>query len=162
MHGSPRDLLDRFPHPGHVEWIGVRPSRGAALLARDEAELLAGRGLAGDRYTLNPQPGQRQVSLIQAEHLDVVAALVGQPQLEIAQLRRNLVIRGINLRALRRARFRIGPTLLEGTGDCDPCSHMERTLGPGGYNAMRQHGGLCARILEGGHVAVGDALVAVE
>ena len=76
-------------------------------------------------------------------------------------MRRNLVVRGINLLALQQARFRIGSVLLEGTGPCHPCSRMETALGPGGYNAMRGHGGITARVLEPGRIAVGDA-VALE
>jgi MOSC domain-containing protein YiiM len=73
-------------------------------------------------------------------------------------LRRNLVVSGIPLIALKGRRFRIGEVLLEGTDACDPCSRMEAALGPGGYNAMRGHGGLCARIVEGGTIRIGDAL----
>ena len=75
-------------------------------------------------------------------------------------LRRNVLVSGIPLIALKGRRFRIGDVLLEGTDPCDPCSRMEDALGPGGYNAMRGMGGLCARILEGGSLRVGDAVVA--
>ena len=74
-----------------------------------------------------------------------------------ATLRRNLLVSGIPLIALKGRRFRIGDVLLEGT---DPCSRMEAALGAGGYNAMRGMGGLCARILESGNLRVGDAVVA--
>jgi MOSC domain-containing protein YiiM len=74
-------------------------------------------------------------------------------------LRRNLLISGINLLALKDRPFRIGAVLLEGTGLCHPCSRMEAVLGPGGYNAMRGHGGITARVLESGELHVDDALV---
>ena len=74
------------------------------------------------------------------------------------QLRRNLVVEGINLSALRNRRFRLGAALLEWSGECHPCSRMDEELGPGGYNAVRGHGGITARVLEGGTVRLGDAV----
>jgi MOSC domain-containing protein YiiM len=69
------------------------------------------------------------------------------------------VVSGINVLALKQARFRLGEALLEGTGPCEPCSRMEFALGPGGYNAMRGHGGITARVLASGWIGLGDALV---
>lgn len=151
-------LMATLPRPGQVRWIGLRPARNVAMLSVQQVEANAGKGLAGDRYASGS--GKRGITLIQAEHLPVIAALSGHDEIPPALLRRNVVVSGIPLVALKERRFRIGSALFEGTDDCDPCSRMEAALGPGGYNAMRGHGGLCARILETGLVSVGDAVVA--
>ncbi|HWI24378.1 MAG TPA: MOSC domain-containing protein [Lysobacter sp.] len=152
-------LMAMLPRAGRVEWIGLRPKRETPMREVQSVDAVAGAGLVGDRYASGS--GKRGVTLIQAEHLPAIAALSGHGAVAPSLLRRNLVVSGIPLVALKGRRFRIGEVLLEGTDSCDPCSRMEAALGPGGYNAMRGHGGLCARILEGGTVHVGDR-VAVE
>ncbi|MBB5209026.1 MOSC domain-containing protein [Chiayiivirga flava] len=153
-------MMARFPRAGRVDWIGVRPAREVPMRALDTAIAAPRTGLDGDRYSGGS--GKRSVTLIQAEHLPVIAALAGLPAVMPAQLRRNVVVSGLPLLALKGRRFRLGGALLEGTGPCDPCSKMEIALGDGGYNAMRGHGGLCARVLEGGTFRVGDAVVALD
>jgi MOSC domain-containing protein YiiM len=152
-------LFAQFPRAGRVEWIGLRPARAVSMEAVDVAEAVTGKGLVGDRYV--GASGKRGITLVQAEHLPVIAALAGHPRIAAATLRRNLVVAGIPLVALKDRRFRIGEVLLEGTGPCDPCSRMEGALGPGGYNAMRGHGGICARIVEGGVIRPGDRVEAI-
>ena len=149
-------LMTRFPRAGTVRWIGLRPARDVPMRAVDVAEAIAGKGLRGDRY--GSGSGNRGVTLIQAEHLPAIAALAGLDALDPSTLRRNVVVSGLPLIALKGRRFRIGNAICEGTSPCDPCSRMEAALGPGGYNAMRGHGGLCARILEGGTLRIGDAV----
>jgi MOSC domain-containing protein YiiM len=149
-------LMATLPRAGRVEWIGLRPARDVPMREVAAAEAVAGAGLVGDRYV--DGSGRRGVTLIQAEHLPVIAALSGHVSVAPAWLRRNVVVSGIPLLALKERRFRIGEVLLEGTGECEPCSRMEDALGPGGYNAMRGHGGLCARIVAGGTLRVGDAV----
>jgi MOSC domain-containing protein YiiM len=152
-------LMAALPRPGRVEWIGLRPARGQVMHEVAEVEAVTGKGLVGDRYASGS--GKRGVTLIQAEHLPVIAALSGHDSVPASLLRRNLVVSGLPLVALKERRFRIGDVVLEGTDDCDPCSNMEKALGPGGFNAMRSHGGLCARIIEGGVIRLGDAVVAL-
>ena len=152
-------LMATLPRAGKVEWIGLRPARDEAMIATGTVEAIAGAGLVGDRYKSGS--GKRGITLIQAEHLPAIAALAQRPDLTPALLRRNVMVSGIPLIALKQRRFRIGTAVFEGTEECDPCSRMEDALGQGGYNAMRGHGGLCARIVEGGTFGLGDALEAL-
>ncbi len=150
-------LYDAFPRSGRLAWLGLRPGRRESMVPVEEAEAVVGEGLEGDRW--QPRPGgvgTRQVTLFQAEHLPVVAALMGVEELDPGNLRRNLVIAGINLTALRERRVRVGAAVLAVAGPCEPCSRMEENLGPGGWNAMRGHGGWNAQVLEGGPIRLGD------
>lgn len=153
-------LFAQLPRAGRVQWIGLRPARDVPMRTVADATATAGKGLAGDRYASGS--GKRGVTLLQAEHLPAIAALSGHASVAPPTLRRNLVVSGIPLIALKDRRFRIGDVLLQGTGPCDPCSRMESALGAGGYNAMRGHGGICARILEGGTLRIDDAVLPID
>jgi MOSC domain-containing protein YiiM len=118
----------------------------------------AGQGLVGDHYKA-ARDGPRQITLIQREHLDAIASFLGVERVDPGALRRNVVVEGVNLLALKDRRIGFGEAELEYTGECDPCGRMEETLGPGGYNAVRRHGGITARVTKGGIVRVGDAVV---
>jgi MOSC domain-containing protein YiiM len=158
------DLFGNFPQPGIVEWIGVRPQRRARPVSIHAVRAVKDVGLQGDHYGGGAN-GKRHITLIQNEHLAVVAQLLALRDridtplpIDPTLVRRNIVISGINLLALKNHRFRLGETVLEFTGPCQPCSAMEELLGAGGLNAMRGHGGICARIVEPGWIRLGDRL----
>ena len=134
-------------------------SRDAAR-ALEATEALAGIGLADDRLGRRGEAelSTRQVTLIQHEHLPVIAQLARVAAVDPRALRRNLVVSGINLLALKNARLRVGAALLEIVGPCHPCSRMEDAVAPGAYAAMRGHGGMTARVIEGGTIRVGDGV----
>jgi MOSC domain-containing protein YiiM len=157
MYLELRELLSRLPQIGTVEWLGVRPARREPVVPVDGVEARAGRGLTGDRFR-GGASSKRQVTLIQAEHLLVVARLLCRDQVDPALLRRNIVVSGINLLALNGTHFTVGAALMEGTGPCHPCSRMEEAFGAGGYNAVRGHGGITARVITGGLIHIGDAV----
>lgn len=144
-----------------MQWIGLRPEHEAPMRVVLHASALLDRGLDGDRVARRAG-GKRQVTLIQAEHLPALAALTGHAQIPPEWLRRNLVVSGLNLVALKKLRFAIGDeVVLEGTGPCEPCMKLEARLGEGAYHAMRGHGGITAKILRGGALRVGDEVRAL-
>ena len=148
-------LLNTLPQVGCVEWIGLRPSKDEAMIAVEEVQINMDKGLEGDRFS-GRSGNPRQVTLIQQEHLQVIASCLNLESVSPALLRRNIVVSGINLLALKDKIFRIGNATLEFSGLCHPCSKMERQLGAGGYNAMRGHGGITARVCEAGLVRLND------
>jgi MOSC domain-containing protein YiiM len=143
---------------GRVEAIIVRDGSRAPARTVQATAARARIGLADDRLGQRGESelSTRQVTLIQAEHLPVIARLAGVADVDPVALRRNLVVSGINLGALKNVRVRVGAALLELTGPCHPCSRMEEAIAPGGMAAMRGHGGMCARVLESGAIRVGD------
>ena len=149
-----QELLAEVPQVGQVRWIGVRPKAREAMLEVEAVEARREAGLTGD----HSRPGARnarQVTLIQWEHLAVVSALLGR-EITPADLRRNIAVSGINLFSLKGRRFGIGRALLETTGWCQPCARLEQRLGPGTFQAMRGHGGITARVIEGGIIRLDD------
>jgi MOSC domain-containing protein YiiM len=152
-------LLETLPQRGELRWIGIRPASGECMQEPTVAQLDENSGLKGDRYC--GKSGKRHVTLIQFEHLATISSLLHIEAVNPAQLRRNLAVSAINLLALKNKQFSIGNTRLEYTGLCHPCSQMEKTFGTGGYNAVRGHGGITARVIVGGEIHVGDAVVAL-
>lgn len=149
---SLKELINRYAKPGQLDWIGLRPARRAEMVPVPQV-VIGPRGLDGDHGASD----KRAVTLIQAEHLPVVGAMLGR-EVEAAMLRRNLLVSGLNLAALKGREIRIGETVLEITSICAPCSRMEETLGHGGYSAMRGHGGWCARVVAGGLITLQDTV----
>ena len=146
-------MMARHARAGRVAWIGLRAARRAPPVAVESVRI-GESGLDGD----HAPAGKRAVTLIQAEHLAVIAALLGREEVRPEDLRRNIVVSGLNLAALRKRDCRIGEAVLHVMGPCPPCSRMEETFGPGGYSAVRGHGGWYAQVVSPGTVSLGAAV----
>jgi len=150
------ELKSHFSNLGKIEWIGLRkPDEDRTILMVNCAELLLDHGLVGDKSGLRGGD-ERQVSLIQAEYLPVIASFLNRAHVFPQELRRNIVISGVNLGILQGHTIRLNDAELEITGNCAPCKKMEQILGYSGFNAMRNHGGVTAMVKRGGIIRVGD------
>lgn len=145
--------------PGRLEWIGLRSVRRGEVTVVDSTEAIVDLGLTGD-HRMKKTPGSaRQVTLISSEYIQQICRHTGHHSIDPRLLRRNLVISGMNMNLLRYQRLQIGEVILETNALCHPCSRMDEALGKGGAAAMFGYGGLCARIIQGGKLNVGDAVV---
>ncbi len=152
-----KDLFKIIPQKGKVEWIGVRTKKIEDLSVVESITVKKGAGLVGDHFKASLS-GKREVTLIQKEHLNVISSILEGKKIDPKLVRRNIVVSGINLLSLKSQLFRIGCVILETTGVCAPCKRMEENLGPGGYNAMRGHGGITASIIEEGEIKLDDTV----
>ena len=155
---NPLDKIARNLSPGTLTWIGLRSERRGQVTPGERARAVATKGLEGDHRMAKTPGSARQVTLISEEFMQQIAHFTGLSTIDPVLLRRNLVVSGINLNALRHQRFQIGEAVFEATALCHPCSRMDAALGKGGVAAMIGHGGLCAKILSTGYITVGDRL----
>jgi len=153
-----KQLLETLPQQGAVEWIGFRAKKRMPLTVVSEINVLT-FGLEGDHYA--GRSGNRSVTLIQQEHIVAIASLLHRDIVKPEDLRRNIVVSGINLLALKSREFKIGTAVLKMTGLCHPCSRMEETFGEGGYNAVRGHGCINAMVVEPGKIKLNDKIIAL-
>ena len=147
------------PTTGRVEWIGISRGHRQPIEPQAEVTVAIGTGVDGDYHSKKKPGGERQVTLIQQEHLATIAANTGHNVVQPETLRRNIVVSGIELASLVGQQFHIGDAILEGTGPCTPCSRMDENLGPGGRLAMKGLGGLTTTVIAAGRIRVGDPVL---
>jgi MOSC domain-containing protein YiiM len=148
--------------PGELTWIGLRPERKVNMVSVNSTIAVEGMGLEGDHRMGKTFGSGRQVTIISEEYLQQISHYLGGKTVYPATLRRNLMIKNVNLTALRYQTFQIGEALFEAGALCHPCSRMEGALGKGGVAAMMGHGGLCCKIIKGGKIQVGDSVVLLQ
>lgn len=153
---------------GRLLHIHIAPAAAYEMEELVEANLIAGRGIEGDRYflgtgTYSPKPDAREVTLFEMEVLDALARndppLQASPiKLEPEDHRRNLTVAGVPLNHLVGKRFRVGDTILVGGRLNFPCKYLEELLGMPIYLPLYNRSGLNCRIEKGGVIRRGDKI----
>jgi MOSC domain-containing protein YiiM len=144
---------------GQLIGIFTASRKGTDLESREQAEVVAGGGLDGDRYCRQAGKGKpdQEITLIEIEALEALGRESDIP-LTPAQARRNLVTRGVPLNHLIDKEFSVGSVLLRGIRLCEPCGHLEGMTQKGVKDGLCHRGGLRAQVVTGGTIRVGDAV----
>lgn len=139
---------------GRLAGIFIKRAHGGRMDPHEVASLEAGRGLSGNADL----GGRRQVTLLSSERWSELMQQVDRVLGPEAR-RANLVLSGINLENTRGRVLRIGTCRLRIGGETRPCELMEEAAA-GLQEAMRHRwgGGAFAEVIEGGPIAVGDAV----
>jgi len=150
---------------GSVKSIYICESAGLPMQSISRAELVAGKGIVGDRYynetgtfsaKLAGKPS-REATLVELENIDefnkTFSHEFGEPE-----FRRNIVTTGIRLNDLVGKQFSIGETILCGIKLCEPCTHLQALLVDDVLPGLVGKGGLRAAIVVGGEIAIGDTI----
>ncbi|RAZ85609.1 MOSC domain-containing protein [Mesorhizobium hawassense] len=158
---------------GTLLHVHIAPAASYEMEERAEAQLVAGRGIVGDRYylgigTYSPKPDVREITLIEVEVLEAIAN--GEPKipgfkglLKPEEHRRNLTTRGVPLNHLVGKRFQIGETVLRAARMNFPCKYIEELLGmPGLYEGLLNRSGLNCSIEVGGVIRPGDPILPMD
>jgi MOSC domain-containing protein YiiM len=153
---------------GRLLRIHVAPAASCKMEELEHANLVAGRGIEGDRYflgtgTYSPKPDAREVTLFEIEVLEALARndppiQAGSIKIEPGDHRRNLTVRGVPLGHLVGRRFRVGETVLRGGRLNFPCKYLEKLLGLPVYLPLYNRSGLNCRIEQGGTIHRGDVI----
>ena len=152
---------------GRGRLVGIYVAARAEETPRpaERVRALTGRGLEGDRYaamtgTFSDRPGQRDVTLIEAEVLESYEQESGK-KLSAAESRRNLLTRGVRLNDLVGREFQVGAVRMRGLRLSEPCTHLMRLTHPETLRGLVHRAGLVAEVLNDGELHVGD-IVKVE
>ena len=150
---------------GTVEGIHIAPRAEEPTHAVEAVNVVAGRGIEGDRYFRTegsgtfhePDKHGQDLTLIEAEAIEGLAADTGI-ELGPGEARRNVITRGVSLNDLVGRRFVVGEVEAVGNRLCDPCSHLQKLTRPGVLKGLANRGGLRADVVRGGAIRAGDEL----
>ncbi|SEM12401.1 hypothetical protein SAMN04515665_13228 [Blastococcus sp. DSM 46786] len=136
---------------------------GQAADRREQLEVRAGVGIVGDRYAGKPAHRDAQVTVLAVESLEELAAELGAGPFDPLLARRNVVLRGAEVEALRGREFSLdcgeGSVLLRGGRAANPCAWMDLVLAPGAHRGMRGRGGVRCAALSDGALRLGPAVL---
>lgn len=139
--------------------IFVSHAKGAPLIGIEAGELVAGRGLVGDKRFSLATKAKSQLSLIEEEALVAAMAEAGV-DVPPWSSRRNIITRGVALNHLVGREFVVGGALVRGMELCEPCGHLAKVVSAAFSKALVHRGGLRCEIVRSGGISVGAAIAA--
>ena len=138
--------------------LGITANNNQPIKEVNSIEVLANKGIVGDRHFQEFNDPYNQLSLIESENIDDYNIRFGL-NIPYIDFRRNVITKGIQLNDLVGKKIMIGRVELEVIDLCRPCRHLTEMLNQN--NVLKEFlrkGGLRCRILSSSNINVGDKI----
>jgi MOSC domain-containing protein YiiM len=165
-------VSEELPYRYDVEVVGLlaapehrfegRPDAAVAARPvehRQQVEVRAGLGIVGDRYSGRPAHRDASVTVIAAESVEALAAELGTGPLDPLATRRNVVLQGAEVEALRGQLFSLDGIVFAGGRPANPCAWLDLALTPGAHRGLRGRGGVRCAPRSDGVLRLGPAVL---
>ena len=136
--------------------LGITDINNKEIKEVKSIEVLANKGVIGDRHFKDFNDPYCQLSLIESENIDYYNLKYGL-DIPYINFRRNIVTKGIQLNELVGKKLKIGKVNLEGIDLCRPCRHLTEMLSQDNIlKEFLRRGGLRCQILSSSSINIGD------
>ena len=138
--------------------LGITNNNNKKILEVKSIDVLANKGIVGDRHFNEYNDPYCQLSLIESENIDYYNTKYGL-HIPYTDFRRNIITKGINLNNLIGKKLQIGNVKVEGIDLCRPCKHLTEMLNQ--ENILKEflrRGGLRCQILSSSSISIGDEI----
>ena len=138
--------------------LGIASDNNKKIQEVESINVLANKGIVGDRHFDDYNDPYCQLSLIESENIDYYNTKFGL-NINYVDFRRNIITRGIELNNLVGKKLKIGNVEVEGIDLCRPCKHLTEILNQDNIlKEFLRKGGLRCQILSSSKISVGDVI----
>ena len=138
--------------------LGITKSNNQKIEEVESIEVLANKGIIGDRHFDDYNDPFCQLSLIESENIDNYNTKFGL-DISYVDFRRNIITKGIRLNNFVGKKFKIGNVKVEGIDLCRPCKHLSEMLNQDNIiKEFLKKGGLRCQILSSSIIHNGDEI----
>ena len=138
--------------------IGIAKESNKEIEKVKFIEVVAGKGIKGDRYFYDINEEKKQLTLIESENIDYYNK-EKNTNIPYLDFRRNIITEGIKLNELIGKKIQIGSVKIEGKDLCRPCKHLQEMIGQNDIvEKFLLKGGLRCEILSNGKIYNGDKI----
>ena len=138
--------------------IGITEKNNQEIEKKESIEVVASKGIVGDRYFHDFNGDREQITLIESENIDYYNNTFNT-KFTYVEFRRNIITKNIKLNDLVGKTILVGNIKLKVNDLCKPCKNLQQRLGKSNIiKEFLRRGGLRCEILSSGTINVGDKI----
>jgi len=141
-----------------VHEIGITEKNNQEIEKKETIEVVASKGIVGDRYFHDFNGDREQITLIESENIDYYNDTFNT-KFTYLEFRRNIITKNIKLNDLVGKTIQVGEIKLKVNDLCRPCKDLQQRLGKSNIiKEFLRRGGLRCEILSSGNINIGDKI----